>query len=48
MSEVTEIKKLIAEQKTRRENAERIVKEAADRVDRIREAKREQSSRRRI
>jgi len=46
MSETTEMKKLIAEQRQRREAVAQTVKEAADRIDRSREAKREQSSRR--
>jgi len=46
MSETDEMKKIIAQQKQRRESAKQTVKEAADRVDRRREAKREQSSRR--
>jgi len=45
MSETDDMKKLIAEQKQRREAATQTVKESAERVDRRREAKREQSTR---
>jgi len=45
MSETAAMKKLIAEQRQRREAATQSVKEAADRVDRIREVKRAESNR---
>jgi len=45
MSETDDMKKLIAQQKERRDAATQSVKEAAARVDRLRQEKREQSSR---
>lgn len=45
MSEIDEMKKLIAEQRQRREAATHTVKNAADQVDRIREAERALSNR---
>jgi len=45
MSETDEMKKLIAQQRQRREAATQSVKEAAERVDRRREAQRERSNR---
>lgn len=45
MSATDEMKKIIAEQRQRRDAATQTVKEAAERVDRSREAKRERSNR---
>jgi len=45
MSETDEMKKLIAEQRKQREAATDSVKQAAERVDRRRAEKREQSNR---
>jgi len=45
MTATDEMKKIIAQQKQRRESAKQTVKEAAERVDRRRQAQREQSTR---